>query len=284
MTAIASLSRYFGTSSAIRADDAGATSEGLSTTVLPAAIARDGGPQRQHEREVPRADDQHRAVRLVLDPAAAGQLRHLEQAVACAASTCGRSWPRPWPPRRCGRCRRATPRTACGRDPARARPRWRPRSRLIIALERLAAAAYATRRCGCGRRRTSSAAGPRSLGCPGATGAGTAGAAWGIESVVMVEVLPDPRSKVMLLTCAGAIAPHVRSDPNQPVGPSRRPRPTASRLWRMWRMRRPRRRPVRRSVRVGASRPARSPRSRASRARSASRRRRRGRGRCTSVR
>ena len=43
-------------------------------------------------------------------------------------------------------------------------------------------------------------------------------------------VLPDPRN-----------AP----DPNQPVGPSRRPRPTASRLWRMWRMRRPRHRPVR---------------------------------------
>ena len=44
MTAIASLSRYFGTSSAIRADDAGATSEGLSTAVFPAAMAPTAGP------------------------------------------------------------------------------------------------------------------------------------------------------------------------------------------------------------------------------------------------
>ena len=42
----------------------------------------DGGTQRQREREVPGADDQHGAVWLVLHPAAAGQLRHLEQAVA----------------------------------------------------------------------------------------------------------------------------------------------------------------------------------------------------------
>ena len=44
MTAIASLSRYFGTSSAISADDAGATSDGLSTTVFPAAMAATAGP------------------------------------------------------------------------------------------------------------------------------------------------------------------------------------------------------------------------------------------------
>src|SRR3984885_3940464 len=44
MTAIASVSRYRGTSSAISADDAGATSDGLSTNVLPAAIAPTAGP------------------------------------------------------------------------------------------------------------------------------------------------------------------------------------------------------------------------------------------------
>jgi hypothetical protein len=44
ITAIASESRYFGTSSAIKADEAGATSEGLSTTVLPAAMAPTAGP------------------------------------------------------------------------------------------------------------------------------------------------------------------------------------------------------------------------------------------------
>ena len=38
--------------------------------------------QRQGEREVPRPDDQHHAVGLVLDPAAAGQLRLLQQPVA----------------------------------------------------------------------------------------------------------------------------------------------------------------------------------------------------------
>ena len=43
-TAIASLSRYRATSSAINADDAGATSDGLSTTVFPAAIAPTAGP------------------------------------------------------------------------------------------------------------------------------------------------------------------------------------------------------------------------------------------------
>ena len=44
ITAIASLSRYFGTSSAISADEAGHTSEGLRTTVLPAAMAPTAGP------------------------------------------------------------------------------------------------------------------------------------------------------------------------------------------------------------------------------------------------
>ena len=41
----------------------------------------DGGAERQREREVPGADDQHGAVGLVLDPAAAGQLRELQQPV-----------------------------------------------------------------------------------------------------------------------------------------------------------------------------------------------------------
>ena len=44
MTAIASVSRYCGTSSAISADDAGDTSDGLSTTAFPAAIAPTAGP------------------------------------------------------------------------------------------------------------------------------------------------------------------------------------------------------------------------------------------------
>ena len=34
-------------------------------------------------------------------------------------------------------------------------------------------------------------------GMSGATGAGTAGAVWGIESVVMVDVLPDPRRSAL---------------------------------------------------------------------------------------
>ena len=83
-TAIASVSRYCGTSSAISRDDAGAISDGLSTTALPAAMRPDRRAQRQVERVVPGADDQHRAVGLVLHPAAAGQLRHLEQQVLAA--------------------------------------------------------------------------------------------------------------------------------------------------------------------------------------------------------
>ncbi len=45
----------------------------------------DGRAERQREREVPGADDQHGAVRLVLDPAAAGQLRELQTPVLALA-------------------------------------------------------------------------------------------------------------------------------------------------------------------------------------------------------
>ena len=45
ITAIASVSRYRGTNSAINADDAGATSDGLRTTVFPAAMAPTAGPR-----------------------------------------------------------------------------------------------------------------------------------------------------------------------------------------------------------------------------------------------
>ncbi len=44
MTAMASLSRYLGTSSAITREDAAAISDGLRITVLPAAIAPTAGP------------------------------------------------------------------------------------------------------------------------------------------------------------------------------------------------------------------------------------------------
>ena len=149
----------------------------------------DGRAERQREREVPGADDQHGAVRLVLDPAAAGQLRQLQTAGACAWSTCRRSWPRRGLRPPCWRCRPATPRRACARGPARARRRWRARCRRASARG-LRAAACATRRPGSGPmakvlRRPATTAGMSTA---------VAGELGGADASVVMGVLPDPRN------------------------------------------------------------------------------------------
>ena len=149
----------------------------------------DGGSERQREREVPRADDEHRAERLVLDPGAARQLRLLQQPVLALgplADVLGRVVRlRP----RCWRCRPTTPRTACGRDPARARRRWRARCRRPSA-RRLPAAACATRRPGCAPmakvlRRPATTAGMSTA---------VVGELGGADASVVMGVLPDPRN------------------------------------------------------------------------------------------
>ncbi len=112
-------SRYCGTSRAISAEVAGASSDGLITAALPAATAATSGAMHRIERVVPRADHQHHAERVVLHPGAARAAAPAAGPAVSASSTssdaCGRTPPRPWWSRR----RRATPRTPGGRDPSR---------------------------------------------------------------------------------------------------------------------------------------------------------------------
>ena len=69
-TAMHSGSRYSATVRASAGRRRGASSDGLITAALPAAIAPTSGASSELDRVVPRPDDQHDAERLADDPRA----------------------------------------------------------------------------------------------------------------------------------------------------------------------------------------------------------------------
>ena len=180
MTAIASLSRYFGTRLGHQRRGGRRHLGRLEDHGVARGDRADGGPERQREREVPRADDQHRAVGLVLDPPATGQLRHFQPLALAArpladvlrgdlglgggASDVGEP-----------RLERLAVQVL-----TRGLRRWRPRSRPSASPAR-EAAVCATRCCGSGPSRTSHATGGRRPECR----VGWLGAGGATDSVVM---------------------------------------------------------------------------------------------------
>ena len=215
ITAIASVSRYLGTNSAISADDAGVDLGRLEDDGVPGGDGADGRTERQREREVPRADDQHGAVGLVLHPATARAAARTPASGACGASTYRRVL---------AASRASLPVLTMSANQASngLRPRSVASASAMAGFvlghqfrQRPSTAACATRCCGCGRRRRSRAGGRR---CRERQGRPVR-----VQRVRTEESNRWSWWRSFLTRGAVISAPHVRPDPNQPVGPPIRP-------------------------------------------------------------